>query len=144
MTRSTETETRTSTRQAWLAATVLVLVVLATIIAGMMYGPPASGQTVNRHGSCWAQGEHPQSERAYRCQVRGWRIARHVVVNPHGVVRTKVRPCSTDEGEEGRSCYWNARTMGNGRGVSYVYIAADDDVWYGIVRINGVNAIGKP
>lgn len=71
------------------------------------------------------------------CRDRGWRIGWRYNLSPNGNrMWTGVKPCANDEIVPGESCYWNARTMGNHRGHSFVHLG-HLGVFTGLHHING-------
>lgn len=93
-------------------------------------------ETGARRSTCWEQMPTPGSQVARACRERGWTITRHLSISPDGRARTDFGPCRA---EDSRRCYWNARTMGNGRGDSFVN-HGKLGMFYGLTRINGQRA----
>lgn len=107
---------------------VLAGLMIAFLVAGfvvMLGSVKASGQTVNRqpYGSCWEAYRYVKSPGAQDCRHEGWRVKRHLVVNPRGVAWTDLKPCRV---EDGARCHWDAGTSGNGRGHSFVNLGSTD------------------
>lgn len=70
----------------------------------------------------------PKSEAAEACRAEGWTVRRIVTVGPKGYVRAVSMPACEMEDSAG-PCYWDARTLGNGKGTSF-YVTPNDRVVY--------------
>jgi len=101
--------------------TILVtcLWVSGIVMSGARADIPA-GHTVTGR-DCWAALEDPAL--AEPCRDLGWTVTRHIVTNPHGVVKASTLPgCTFEDGSGGPlPCGWNLLGLdtGNNRGLAY-------------------------
>lgn len=123
--------------------------VVSAAIGGVMAATPAHAETVlqslkiqsmnqsmnGRPITCHAAYIAPHSQPARDCRRQGWSVMAHLSVSPDDRAFTDWEPCAA---EDSRRCYWNARTMGNGRGHSFVD-AGHNGTFY-VHRINGHRA----
>jgi len=101
---------------------------LSTFLASFAVIPRADAS--QPYGGCDEAWQAPHSVGAKWCRSHGWIVRPRIVVGPHGHVRFRTMPkCITEDGSYlrrngtvgyQRHCFWNARTMGNGRGSSYI------------------------
>lgn len=122
---------RWSTDPLTVAALLAALICAAAItwFAVWATSPPAYGH--QPYGGCKEAWQAPRSTGADHCRDHGWTVRKRFVIGPAGVVRfISLRPCPT---EDSGDCYWNARTMGDGRGDSFI-IKGDRDgrhrIWW--------------
>lgn len=85
---------------------------------------------------CVTAHTHLHSETAALCREDGWTVRAHLVINPRNIVRwTSFPKCRQ---EDSPNCRWNARTMGNGIGDSFV-IKGHRDARYRVWWVDGFN-----
>jgi len=100
---------------ALLAGALLSLLLVAT---------PASAQ--QPYGGCKEARLYSQSDGAAWCRAHGWIVRPRALVGPVGhIYYMDLRPCHYEDGSrpgdrQQRHCFWNAGTMGNRRGHSFI------------------------
>lgn len=132
-----------------LTSVIASLVVLGVIVAadtaahatarGYTSSMNASANVRVGPGICARTWQHPHGEHARACRAKGWVIQRHLIINRNGNVWTDVPRCAV---EDGHWCYWNARTMGNHRGRSFVQLGRKG-TFYSLASINGRRTEGR-
>lgn len=118
---------------------IILGIILGTIL-GLVINERAEADTIRLHpvSHCahvvgW---NTVHSAEAQRCRDKGWVIHEHLLINRNGNAWTDLPPCTT---EDSRRCYWNARTMGNGHGQSFVQLGKKG-TFYSLKSINRVRA----
>lgn len=89
--------------------------VFAAIITALSVAPASAHQP---YGGCDEAWQAPTSDGAKHCRSHGWTVRSRVVIGPSGWVHVNRLPACKYEDSVG--CYWNAATMGNGDGRSFV------------------------
>lgn len=96
----------------------------AALLAATL-SPAAPAVAHQPMGGCDEAWQAPRSEGAEHCREHGWTVRKRFVLTPSSRVATirRLKPC---EYEDSMNCYWNARSMGNGRGDSFIVIGTED------------------
>lgn len=113
------------------------LAAFASAVA-VLYPPPAVGH--QPYGGCDEAWQAPRSIGATHCREHRWIVRPRVVIDPKGWVRAmRLPPCRA---EDEIRCYWDAKTMGNGVGDSFVWVGTRER--HRLIYVRGFRCGGAP
>ena len=104
-------------RPRWTWWHLLIIAIIGGLIG--LWLSPGRGYAAEPYGGCDEAWQAPHSQGADDCRALGWTVRPRFVLSPKDRVKyLDLRPCEQEDSDG--PCYWNAQTMGNGEGDSFI------------------------